>query len=110
LSSVGELEHSSTTTNPSSAIDSNQFDFSLGKIEALAEVRQELLTKKEMLFDKCIEELHRHLYTITTENLRKQFLNEQQQQQIRETLNHNRKPSIIYDNLRLYENQMIEGM
>ncbi|KAH9520629.1 Exocyst complex component 4 [Dermatophagoides farinae] len=114
LSSVGELDPSSTTTNgfqsPSSAMGNNQFDFSLGKIEALTEVRQELLTKKEMLFDKCIEELHRHLYSITTENVRKQFQNEQQQRQIRETSNSNQnhKPSVIYDNLRLYENQMIK--
>lgn len=46
---------------------------SLIKIEALSEVRSELLTRKEALFESAIDELHRHLYLISSADVRKRF-------------------------------------
>ena len=45
----------------------------LNKIEALSDVRVELLGKKEFLFESSIDELHRHLYLISSADVRKRF-------------------------------------
>ncbi|KAF7496669.1 Exocyst complex component 4 [Sarcoptes scabiei] len=66
-----------------SLFDCNNQNFnptsSLSEIEALREVKSDLLGKKEFLFEKCIDELHRHLYVIATDDLCKRYLQEQQQ-------------------------------
>lgn len=46
---------------------------SLREIEALAEVRSELITRKDALFESAIDELHRHLYLISSADVRKRF-------------------------------------
>lgn len=46
---------------------------SLRKIEALAEVRAELIARKDALFESAIDELHRHLYLISSADVRKRF-------------------------------------
>lgn len=70
---------------------------SLGKIDALSEIRVELLAKKEMLFDKCIDELHRHLYQSATDNIRKTFQEQYQSRLAKTDVEINQISSVIYD-------------
>lgn len=45
----------------------------LSRIDALSEIRSELIGKKDSLFESAIDELHRHLYHVSTSDVRKAF-------------------------------------
>jgi len=45
-------------------------------VEALREVKQELVTKKDHMYEMLIDELHRHIYFKSTSHLMKRFKRE----------------------------------
>jgi exocyst complex component 4 len=51
----------------------SQLDGSLIDVEALKEVKSELISKKEGLYDILIDELHKHIYIKSTADLIKRF-------------------------------------
>lgn len=51
----------------------NQLEASLSSVEALKEVKAELISKKESLYEIIIDELHKHLYIRSTADVFKRF-------------------------------------
>ena len=72
LRQLGEERPSVDQSNRVTTSNINDYG-SLSKIEALSEVRTELIAKKDFLFESAIDELHRHLYHVSTSEVRKSF-------------------------------------
>lgn len=51
----------------------SQFDGNLKNIDALKDVKSDLINKKEVLYDLIVDELHKHIYVRSTSDVIKRF-------------------------------------